>query len=70
MCFSFHVQLAPCFPDKAAQREVLQVEVQCRNKEHGCSWIGRLSDYINVRALHHHCIFLLWLALFMINFVN
>ena len=50
--FSLHVQLAPCFPDKAAQREVLQVEVQCNNKEYGCSWIGRLSDYIDVRAYY------------------
>ena len=52
MCsFSLYVQLAPCFPDKAAQREVLQLEIQCSNKEYGCSWIGKLSDYINVRLV-------------------
>ena len=46
------LQLDPCVPDKAAQREVLQVEVQCSNKGHGCNWIGRLSDYINVMTLY------------------
>ena len=52
LCMYFcSLQLSQCFSDRAAQREVLQLEVQCSNKEYGCSWIGRLGDYVDVRTL-------------------
>ena len=46
------MQLSPCFADKAAQREVLQLEVQCINVDYGCKWIGKLEDFINVSQLY------------------
>ena len=48
------MQLAPCFPDKAAQKEILQLEVKCSNQQYGCSWIGRLNDYMNVSLSYNN----------------
>ena len=50
VCFFYYLQLAPCFADKAAQKEILQLEVQCCNKKYGCNWIGRFGDYTDVRT--------------------
>ena len=32
------------FPDCAAEREVLNLEVYCPNHRQGCQWIGLLRD--------------------------
>ena len=47
-CIFFLLQLAFCYPDKAARREVSELEVQCSNQKYGCSWVGKLGDFIKV----------------------
>lgn len=55
------LQLSPCYPDKAVQREISDLDVYCRNKPYGCNWTGRMADYaqvsiiINIDNLRHTC---------------
>ena len=44
ICPFFGTRKIKIYPDNFANREVEVLEVQCKNKEHGCLWRGRVKD--------------------------
>jgi hypothetical protein len=37
--------LMQSYPDKAVQREVLALLVQCSHQDHGCEWQGQIKEW-------------------------
>jgi hypothetical protein len=52
-CKLLHLRTAPdvmlvlmqSYPDKAVQREVLALLVQCSHQDHGCEWQGQIKEW-------------------------